>query len=109
MVKVRKVVKREIGVKEGQDEGEIQEEKEEVSVLNESFTSRTVGELAGAGTLSRPVAKPLLEKVEVLGPGQMYFEAPDGTLVVGEVGKQQLWYRKGNNGKGMWINPKRGT
>jgi hypothetical protein len=43
----------------------------------------------------------------VLQPGEKYFEAPDGTLLVGEADKQQLWYRKLNDGKGGWINPKR--
>lgn len=43
-----------------------------------------------------------------LPPGQKYFEAPDGTLLVGEADKQQLWCRSLNGGKGGWINPRRG-
>lgn len=47
-------------------------------------------------------------KLEPLGPGQRYFEAPDGTVLIGEDTNPHMWYRAGNNGKGMWINPKRG-
>ena len=42
-----------------------------------------------------------------LEPGFKYFEAPDGTLIIGEADKQQVWYRAGNGGKGCFINPKR--
>lgn len=47
-------------------------------------------------------------ELEPLGPGQQYFEAPDGTVLIGEDTNPHMWYRAGNNGKGMWINPKRG-
>ena len=47
-------------------------------------------------------------KLEPLGPGQKYFEAPDGTVLIGEDSNPHMWYRAGNDGKGMWINPKRG-
>ena len=46
-------------------------------------------------------------KLEPLGPGQKYFEAPDGTILIGEADMPRLWYRAGNEGKGMYINPKR--
>ena len=46
-------------------------------------------------------------KLEPLGPGQKYFEAPDGTILIGEADMPQLWYRAGNEGRGMFINPKR--
>ena len=46
-------------------------------------------------------------KLEPLGPGQKYFEAPDGTILIGEADMPHLWYRAGNEGKGMFINPKR--
>lgn len=46
-------------------------------------------------------------KLEPLGPGQKYFEAPDGTVLIGEDNNPHMWYRAGNDGKGMWINPKR--
>jgi len=46
-------------------------------------------------------------KLEPLGPGQKYFEAPDGTILIGEADMPHLWYRAGNEGKGMYINPKR--
>jgi hypothetical protein len=46
-------------------------------------------------------------KLEPLGPGQKYFEAPDGTILIGEADMPHLRYRAGNGGKGMFINPKR--
>lgn len=46
-------------------------------------------------------------KLEPLGPGQAYFEAPDGTIVIGEDTRNEIWHRAGNNGKGCWINRKR--
>lgn len=46
-------------------------------------------------------------KLEPLGPGQKYFEAPDGTILIGEADMPHLWYRAGNEGKGLWINPRR--
>lgn len=60
-----------------------------------------------------PAASPVVKngasavKLEPLGPGQQYFEAPDGTVLIGEATNTHMWYRKGNNGKGQWINPKR--
>lgn len=47
------------------------------------------------------------QKLEPLGPGQKYFESPDGTILIGEADSPHLWYRAGNGGKGMFINPKR--
>ena len=49
----------------------------------------------------------LKPKLEPLGPGQRYFEAPDGTVLIGEDTNPHMWYRAGNEGKGQWINPKR--
>jgi hypothetical protein len=54
-----------------------------------------------------PTPIQIKEKVEPLQPGQKYFEAPDGTIIVGEADKSEIWYRKLNDGKGGWINPKR--
>lgn len=42
-----------------------------------------------------------------LPPGQKFFEAPNGFIMVGEAGMGRILYRAGNNGKGMYINPKR--
>lgn len=46
-------------------------------------------------------------KLEPLGPGQKYFEAPTGEILIGEADMPHLWFRAGNEGKGMFINPKR--
>ncbi len=46
-------------------------------------------------------------KLEPLGPGQKYFEAPSGEILIGEEGAPHMWWRAGNGGKGMFINPKR--
>lgn len=45
--------------------------------------------------------------LEPLGPGQKYFEAPDGTILIGDASIDKMLYRAGNGGKGLWINPKR--
>ena len=55
-------------------------------------------------TAKAVVLKP---KLEPLGPGQKYFESPDGTILIGEADMPHMWYRAGNEGKGMFINPKR--
>lgn len=46
-------------------------------------------------------------KLEPLGPGQRYFEAPTGEILIGEDTNPHMWFRQGNGGKGLWINPKR--
>ncbi len=46
-------------------------------------------------------------KLEPLGPGQKYFEAPSGEILIGEEDATHMWWRAGNGGKGMFINPKR--
>jgi hypothetical protein len=46
-------------------------------------------------------------KLEPLGPGQKYFEAPSGEILIGEEDATHIWWRAGNGGKGMFINPKR--
>jgi hypothetical protein len=48
--------------------------------------------------------KPVLEPLQ---PGQKYFEAPDGDIIIGEDTKSQIWHRKLNGGRGGWVNPKR--
>lgn len=42
-----------------------------------------------------------------LAPGQKFFEAPDGEIIVGEADKSAVWSRRMNDGKGGWINPRR--
>lgn len=42
-----------------------------------------------------------------LSPGQQFFEAPDGEILIGEADKTHLWSRRANGGKGGWINPRR--
>jgi hypothetical protein len=49
----------------------------------------------------------LKPKLEPLGPGQKYFEAPSGEILIGEEDANHMWWRAGNGGKGMFINPKR--
>lgn len=49
----------------------------------------------------------LKSNVNKLGEGQAYFEAPDGSILIGDAVHDRLWYRAGNNGRGMWINKKR--
>lgn len=40
-------------------------------------------------------------------PGQKFFEAPDGFVILAEDTKTHVLYRAGNDGQGMIINPKR--
>ena len=42
-----------------------------------------------------------------LEPGQAFFEAGDGFIMVGEADRPHLWYKAGNNGDGCHINKKR--
>lgn len=42
-----------------------------------------------------------------LAPGQCFFEAPDGYVMIGEADRPHAWYREGNGGHGCWINPRR--
>lgn len=53
------------------------------------------------------VLTPEAPKLEPLSEGQAYFEAPDGTIIVGESSKDHVWYRGLNDGKGGFINKKR--
>lgn len=46
-------------------------------------------------------------KLPTLAPGQRYFETPEGDIIVGEDGKDRIWSRRMNGGKGGWANPKR--
>ena len=52
-------------------------------------------------------SEPAKPKLEPLAVGQAYFEAPDGTIIIGDETKNEIWYRAGNGGKGMFINKKR--
>src|SRR4051812_34481302 len=45
-----------------------------------------------------------LPKLDALAIGQAYFCAPDGYVIIGDDTKNDIWYRAGNNGKGMFIN-----
>lgn len=44
---------------------------------------------------------------EPVPSGLRLFEAPDGYVMYGEKDETQVWYRMGNGGRGMWINPHR--
>jgi hypothetical protein len=74
---------------------EITEQKEKGSSHEEERKERTEKAL---------LVKP---KLEPLGPGQKYFEAPSGEILIGEEDATHIWWRAGNGGKGMFINPKR--
>ncbi len=74
---------------------EITEQKEKGSSHEEERKERTEKAL---------LVKP---KLEPLGPGQKYFEAPSGEILIGEEDAPHMWWRAGNGGKGMFINPKR--
>lgn len=58
--------------------------------------------------LTEPAPNYSVPMLDPLGPGQKYFEAPSGEILIGEADATHMWWRAGNGGKGMWINPKRG-
>lgn len=53
------------------------------------------------------VLKKEAPKIEPLAAGQAYFEAPTGELLIGDATQDRMWFRAGNDGKGMWVNKKR--
>lgn len=64
----------------------------------------------GVVTVDLKNAKPapkVEQKLEPLAPGQAYFEAPDGTVIIGDDTKNEIWCRTLNEGKGGWINKRR--
>lgn len=74
---------------------QVSEQKESEVIHEEKREERTEKTL-----LVKPVLDPL-------GPGQKYFEAPSGEILIGEADATHMWWRAGNGGKGMFINPKR--
>lgn len=60
-----------------------------------------------AAPLSERIAESRKALLVPLAPGQIFFEAPDGMIIVGEADRDHVWYREGNGGKGMFINPRR--
>lgn len=42
-----------------------------------------------------------------LPEGMAFFEAPDGYIIVAEESRDNVFYRAGNGGDGMWINKRR--
>lgn len=79
--------------------------KKELGEVQPAVADRPLDDAQGRPT--SPALPSKSPKLEALGPGQAYYEAPDGTIIIGDAGKDRIWYRAGNGGKGMWINPKR--
>lgn len=42
-----------------------------------------------------------------LAEGMAFFESPEGYIIVAESTRPHVWCGKANDGKGMFINPKR--
>ena len=81
-------------------------ENDVISQVSEQIKSEVVGHEEKREETAKAVqVKPVLD---ALGPGQKYFEAPSGEVLIGEADATHMWWRAGNSGKGMWINPKRG-
>lgn len=97
-----------VKVKSKEEEVDVEETKEE---KKETFQPRILKDIPTDTEKEALIKKDGLTSQQraagILGPGQKYFEAPDGTCVIGESDKMQLWYRKLNNGNGGWINPQR--
>lgn len=81
--------------------------EEKAPVLTEAQPTAPIVKEAKAEP-QKKISPPPAKTLEPLGSGQAYFEAPDGTILVGDETREQIWYRAGNNGKGMWINKMRG-
>ena len=88
----------------GRPLGSRNKSKEDVEIADVKEAKEVFHEKEREKTAQAVQVKP---KLEPLGPGQKYFEAPDGTILIGEADMPHLWYRAGNDGKGMFINPKR--
>lgn len=82
-------------------------EKAERKADHPTVPPLTLADIKLTGEKLDPAATVQQKKLAELPPTQRYFEAPDGTLIIGEADKQQIWYRGMNNGKGGWINPRR--
>lgn len=79
-------------------------ENDAISQDSEQIKSEETNEEEREETAKAVQVKPVLD---ALGPGQKYFESPDGTILIGEEDATHMWWRAGNGGKGMWVNPKR--
>lgn len=88
----------------GRPLGSRNKSKEDVEIADVKEAKEVFHEEEREKTAQTVQVKP---KLEPLGPGQKYFEAPDGTILIGEADMPHLWYRAGNGGKGEWINPRR--
>lgn len=42
-----------------------------------------------------------------LQAGQIFFESPEGFIMVDEETRGKVWCRQADKGRGMWINPRR--
>lgn len=83
---------------------EVVEPVEEVKAEPESKSVEMAKELSAELTPIQ-VSRKSLE--QVLAEGQAFFEAPDGYIVVGDSTADRVFYRAGNNGRGIWINRRR--
>lgn len=81
--------------------------KKKEEVMNEADQEAPKAESTSVPEVKPTVPAPVKPKVDPLAPGQAYFEAPDGTIIIGEDSKNEVWCRALNNGKGGWINKKR--
>lgn len=97
-------IKKEKPVKEVEVEVEADEPEIEVEPKEKVNEDKNKAETEAKNEAKKDKDKRILEPLQ---PGQKYFEAPDGTIIIGEADKQQIWYRGGNDGKGAYINPKR--
>lgn len=88
----------------GRPLGSRNKSKEEIAIVERKDSEEVVREEERKETAKAVQVK---QKLEPLGPGQKYFEAADGTILIGEDTNPHMWYRAGNGGKGEWINPKR--
>ena len=82
-------------------------EKVEEIAAPEPAVEVEVAEAVKPAVASDPITESREALKHPLAPGQEFFEAPDGYIIVAETGRDTVWYRGGNDGKGQWINKRR--
>jgi hypothetical protein len=82
-------------------------EKVEEVAAPEPAVEVVVAEAVKPVVASDPITESRQALNQPLSPGQEFYEAPDGYIIVAETGRDHVWYRGGNDGKGMYINKRR--
>jgi hypothetical protein len=58
-------------------------------------------------TIAERIAESRKSLSTTLPPTQIFFETPEGEIIIAEADRDRVWSRTMNNGKGGWCNPRR--